>query len=410
MAPVVMLRLRGVIRLLAGVPLTAALSSISPTISGCSFVQSVTSWLEHEGMICANADPKLFPQTNHPVLQVSTVDKDESSTQRALLLHLLASPNSLEECVSSTCTREMLQQSTDSPLIHLHQDVWNAKQDIVQSRLLMRFGKYKSRLYARQTIAKRIDATTALDFLEEHHLWSAVKSKYYYGLYTTKSPSSLVAVATFSSRRKVTRDGLPHRSHELIRFCTRRDGMVVGAISKLIKAFITDQQPDDIVTVVDRDWGPGDGWHQLGFQTVHVMPPLPMAISGKDGMRRHLVGAGIQSNNNTGSNTSTRSTGRLGLDDVLLEELHSQNTYEGAIHCLAQHQYYPVYDAGVERLLLIVSNQQEQSHQSAMKLWQNSVPTYASTYYSSNTGIQSLLDNAKMNAGEDGTNSLRPQI
>lgn len=264
-------------------------SSTSKNIGAVSasttpFFSSVTKWLDEEGLPWREADQGLFHQTHCPVLDVL------SSAERSVRLHLLASPQSAQDCVSCTCTREIMQQTTDS-LIHLHQDVWKAQEPIVKSRLLMRLGRYQSRIYARQTKARRIPADLALPFLMEHHLWSAVKSKYYYGLYT--KDETLVAVASFGARRKVTRGGMTHRSHELIRFCTRRDGMVVGAISKLLKAFTRDQQPDDIVTVVDRDWGPGNGWHGLGFETVHVMPPLAMAVSKEDGIRRHLVGAGI---------------------------------------------------------------------------------------------------------------------
>ena len=40
------------------------------------------------------------------------------------------------------------------------------------------------------------------------------------------------------------RGGTSHRSFEMIHFCAKRDGHVVGGLSKLLKAFIRDQVPE----------------------------------------------------------------------------------------------------------------------------------------------------------------------
>ena len=108
-----------------------------------------------------------------------------------------------------------------------------------------------------------------MEFLQSNHLWGATRAKYYYGLFERCPQGNLVAVAvaTFSSRRKVFRKDRIYRSHELLRYCSLRDTTVVGGISKLCKKFIQEAAPDDIVTVVDRDWGCGSGWHSMSFET-----------------------------------------------------------------------------------------------------------------------------------------------
>ena len=185
--------------------------------------------------------------------------------EKGLAVHLLPSPLDLADTVppalsqqlTDACSAGLLfatqtassSQTDDiAPLlqvvsiIHIHQDVWYVKKDICQCRLLARLGKVNSRIFARKTVARRIDSPTSLEFLQEHHLWGGIKSKYNYGLFYSQQKKPLitgendkaekedvlVAVATFSSRRKVTRGGVPHRSHELVRFCARRDGTVVG--------------------------------------------------------------------------------------------------------------------------------------------------------------------------------------
>lgn len=323
---------------------------------------------------------------------------------------------------------EMIEQSSSTQqdsshikisIIHLHEDVWYSKTDIVQCRLRTRLlgsntnnnnnNSYR-RIYARKTKVKRIDAGTAIPFLQKHHLWSATKARYYYGLFlpsskgkigakTTSDAGSndndeLVAVATFSTKRKILRGTTVTRSHELIRFCSRVDSVVIGGITKLIRAFIKEQEPvDDIVTVVDRDWGPGDGWHAIGFETIHVSAPLFMVV--KDGIRRHLVGAGIKNNDVLGSSSATKSneisTGRPGIEEHVFEELASLNTHEEALNCLERNDYYPVYDAGVERLVMSLSNAQSSAASSSFEETSMQDSTYAATYRTNNSGISAIL-------------------
>jgi len=310
-------------------------------------------------------------------------------------------------------------------IIHLHQDVWEAKLDIVQSRLLMQRHQ-QDRIMARQTIVRKIPSNVAMEFLQHHHLWGSTKAKHSYGLYrrvriSPKNPThqleteekkrkrnkddeteELVAVATFSNRRKIHRCDRIFQSYELLRFCSQKDTTVVGGISKLIKAFIRDKKPDDIVTVVDRDWGDGSGWHSVGFTTVATMDPIVMVVNPNEpGVRRHLVGAGIDASGTT----------RMGLPQEIRDELDSVDTAEEARTILARYNFFVVYDAGVERLFRIVEDSPGDtvvtstntntytvsSTNTPIKVWHSSLPKYAEKYYSPNRGIMALLREA---AGE----------
>jgi hypothetical protein len=280
------------------------------------------------------------------------------------------------------------------------------------------------RLYARQTTVCRIDRHTARDFLWQHHLWgSTTSTKYSYGLYdntmkrsnvnnntkgkvdddddplrhTTKY-GTLVAVATFSSRRNVRRgQGLNqriYRSHELLRTCTCRNVSIVGGISKLISAFIKDHNVDDIVTVIDRDWGIGQtNWYTLGFTTVATMLPIPMVIHGTDRTRRrHLIGAGIiQYDDDLEIDVKNMDTPfiRFGLPRSIVSELETISSYAEAIQCLHRHNYYLTYDAGVERLFLLVSKKDDQ--ECVQSLWNSSIPQYAKHHYSYVQGIDAII-------------------
>jgi hypothetical protein len=54
------------------------------------------------------------------------------------------------------------------------------------------------------------------------------------------------------------------------------------------------------------------------------------------------------------------------------------------------HNYFLVYDSGVQRLMKLVNNDGADD-KSAIDLWKNSKPTYVADYYSDNSGIAVLL-------------------
>jgi hypothetical protein len=52
----------------------------------------------------------------------------------------------------------------------------------------------------------------------------------------------------------------------LISFCCKKGISVTGGLSKLIKAFITDLHPGDLMTYIDKDWSDGSAYLKLGFK------------------------------------------------------------------------------------------------------------------------------------------------
>lgn len=91
--------------------------------------------------------------------------------------------------------------------------------------------------------------------------------------YTT-SEEWLVAVATFSHPRTFLRKERPHRSYELVRFCNLKNTTVVGGLDKLLKHFVREHQPDDLMTYVDLEWSTGYSYQKLGFVLQNDTQPL----------------------------------------------------------------------------------------------------------------------------------------
>lgn len=157
----------------------------------------------------------------------------------------------------------------DKPLpkfkgIQLPIDLLFSKKDklisIIQSKL-----HYTRKVHGRQCLVRRIESAVAEKFLNEFHLMSFATSAFHYGLFDS---AELVAVASFSKGRKMDRLAAHLRSFELVRFCCKEGITVTGGLSKLLKIFIEEKHPGDVMTYVDKQWGSGSGYLKCGFKAV----------------------------------------------------------------------------------------------------------------------------------------------
>lgn len=165
-----------------------------------------------------------------------------------------------------------------SSVIHIDYDQLCSAPEKIINRLKGQHG-LGERIYARTTVVARIDKRVALAFQEEHHLQGALPGKYRYGLFYR---GELMSVAVFSGGRNMRQEGPDYRSFELIRFCHKSDTLVVGGLSKLLKAFIKDFSPQDIMTYADRDWSSNHSSLQtIGFEIVNIVAPQCFAIVGE---------------------------------------------------------------------------------------------------------------------------------
>lgn len=145
---------------------------------------------------------------------------------------------------------------------HVDYDQLRRERKKICLRLAALLGKGGA-VYARQTVAVRIEKKVAHAFLAEHHLQAPITGKYRYGLF---HQGELVSIAVFSGGRHMRDKAETYRSFELLRFCHKSGLRVVGGLSKLISAFVSEFQPDDIMTYVDRDWSQESNLQTLGFE------------------------------------------------------------------------------------------------------------------------------------------------
>jgi hypothetical protein len=155
-------------------------------------------------------------------------------------------------------------------LIHIFEDEWLFKQDIVKSRLKNLLGLNDSKIYGRKCIIKEVSSKDSKEFLNKNHIQGNVNSSVRLGLYYN---NELVSLMTFGKGRIALGGSVIENSYELLRFCNKLNTSVIGGADKLLKHFIKVYNPKEIISYADRRWSKGDLYEKLGFNFIHNSKP-----------------------------------------------------------------------------------------------------------------------------------------
>lgn len=143
-------------------------------------------------------------------------------------------------------------------LLHVFQDEWVQKQDIVKSIIRAELGKIEHKIYARDCVAKTIkNSEIVKSFYFENHIQGAVVGSYNCGLYMGDELVYCISVGKARYSAKV--------SYELYRSCSKVGTVVIGGFSKLV-AFVTKQmQIESLISYVDRRYFDGKAYGSWKF-------------------------------------------------------------------------------------------------------------------------------------------------
>ena len=155
-------------------------------------------------------------------------------------------------------------------LIHIFEDEWVYKKQIVKNRLKHILGLSKYTIYGRKCIIKKINTNIKNKFVNKYHLQKNDKSQIKLGAFYK---NRLVAVMTFSSFRPALGRYKETNSYELVRFCTIGNFKIIGIASKLLKYFERKYNPIKVISYADKRWSEGDLYYQLGFELTKTNPP-----------------------------------------------------------------------------------------------------------------------------------------
>ena len=155
-------------------------------------------------------------------------------------------------------------------LIHIFEDEWLNKKDIVKSRIKNILGFTKNKIYGRKCTIKEVSSKESKVFLDDNHIQGGVNAKIKLGLYYG---DKLVSLMTFGSLRKNLNQKKEDGVYELLRFCNKLDTTVIGGADKLLKHFIKTYSPKQIISYADRRWSIGELYKKLNFEFVKNSKP-----------------------------------------------------------------------------------------------------------------------------------------
>jgi len=138
-------------------------------------------------------------------------------------------------------------------LIHIWEDDWTFKHNIIKSRIRSLFNMNDT-IYARKCIIKNVNNIEAEQFFTDNHLQNFISTPYYIGLYYQEK---LVQCMCFSKNE--------NGCYLLNRFCSILNYNIIGGVSKILKYFIKNYNPDKIISYFDRSWGHSNIYKKIGF-------------------------------------------------------------------------------------------------------------------------------------------------
>ena len=148
-------------------------------------------------------------------------------------------------------------------LYHIFADEWEDlnKQAIWKSVLAVRLG-FAKKIGARTTSIVTVNSREAREFLTANHLQGCINGKHI-GL---TCEGSLVSLLSYNDSR------FEKGKIEILRFCTIKHTVVMGAMTKLLKELQRREQKS-IISYANRRWSVGGVYEKTGFKQISITPP-----------------------------------------------------------------------------------------------------------------------------------------
>jgi hypothetical protein len=144
-------------------------------------------------------------------------------------------------------------------LIHIWEDDWVNRKDVLKSIILNRIGFVNNRIGSRKCIISNVNNKDTSDFLNKNHIQGYTRFSDSIGLYYNNELVSLMCFGWRGTNGK--------REYELIRFCNKINYSVMGSASKLFNHFINNN-PDieSIISYADISVFSGSVYEKIGFK------------------------------------------------------------------------------------------------------------------------------------------------
>ena len=163
-------------------------------------------------------------------------------------------------------------------LVHIFEDEWRDKRQIVQNRLKHLLGITPYKIFARRCEVRNVPNYLATKFLNKYHIQGAVNASVNLGLFYK---NRLVALMTFSKSRFNK-----NYDYELLRYCTIGNFTIIGGADKLFAYFKRNYDFSSIVSYADRRWSDGNLYRKLNFIEVSSSAPAYYYTTGEERFNR----------------------------------------------------------------------------------------------------------------------------
>tara|TARA_R110000851_G_scaffold146476_1_gene286147 strand:+ start:272 stop:1915 length:1644 start_codon:yes stop_codon:yes gene_type:complete len=251
---------------------------------GCSKCNSIVSSQEIEINSFITNELKLNTVTSHRgIINGKELDIYIPSKKIAIEFDGLYWHSELFMTKDYHLNKTQLCEESGIQLIHIFEDEWLYKKEIVKSRLRNILGLTKNVIYARKCVIKQVENLESKDFLNDNHLQGSITSTNKLGLYYN---NELVSLMLFNNPRLGIGQKTDHI--ELSRFCNKLDTSVIGGASRLLKHFIREYKPKEIISYADKRWSGGALYDTLGFTKHKDNKPNYWYIINKK--RKHRFG------------------------------------------------------------------------------------------------------------------------
>jgi len=142
-------------------------------------------------------------------------------------------------------------------LIHIFENEWKFKNEIVKSILKNILIPIKNTIYARKCIVHKPTREEYKNFILKNHIQGMDNPSIIYAL---KFNDEIVSVMSFCKSRFDRK-----QQYELSRFCNSLNVNVIGGASRLFKRFIDEYRPNGVVSYSDKRYFSGNLYQTLGF-------------------------------------------------------------------------------------------------------------------------------------------------
>ncbi len=229
--------------------------------------------------------------------------------------------------ISETIAARLRTLRRERKVMVVSADLWKEQREMMTARLVAHCGIF-TRIFARNCELRRITRPEADAFLSKWHSYGTATCRHCYGLFTksvtngTIPSGTLVAAAEFSNARKMVKDGKEIRSYEWVRYASLPNMRIDGGMGKMLRGFIDDVKPDDIMSYADLEWSNGDAYKKLGFIEDGMRDPVLFAIDPHTMRRIPLSGS-----RKSAAQNSTCGSQRKALPPVPNEAPQNGNLY-----------------------------------------------------------------------------------